>query len=232
MPAKGRTPRSRIVTKYTDISNAPIEADDILVLWNEKEEHEYVFRVVTVIDDPSNATKRKLNLTLVDCTDPEKTLMTDYPITIDRNENVQGAIIKKNAAEEGLSNVDLERVLVIEIYKFLTKREAHNYGAKWKVVVQFLLMMKLLKPEQDYQVHKKIVAKAIAPYQKQLFNSHSGYLYWNGKDVREVMDTSAGFNTAGVAGVGVVKVVKLSHITLAIRMLLESGLFGDVQIEE
>jgi len=218
--------RSRILSRYTDVSNAPLAPDDLLVIWDgtKQEGEQHTFKIENVIDEP---TQRTVTCTLVDSTDKSKAIATSHTFAIDKGTPLMGAVLRASETGTGLDVVAQANLIAVELHRFLSQRAANDFGASWAQCVDYLSRLGLLPKEEEYEEQKKKLRGFLKPYINDLFKSHSGYIFSTNKTLKETVIPGAG----GVGPV-VIKRVNMPKLVLGIRMVLESGIFGDVVLED
>lgn len=210
---------------YTDISNAPIAPGDILKIFNEASEVKRTF-LVNNIEDNEDSTIRTISARVVDTSDPNERIGVEVDFNLPRAQPILGVLIKADETFSRLSTVETNDLTSLELYKWLMSRTADNYGAPFKKCVEFLIEAGYIPRGGTYDVARTYV-RALMRQRGELFRSSGGMIFGTGIEAEHKI--KAGKDIGG--GVVVVRRIKLSKLHAGIRLIVESGLFGDFIID-
>ena len=147
----------KTVRHYVDISNAPIEpGDTIIVFDNDNAEVAYTLQIRSVkeIDEPPS---REFVTLVTGTSDVEgKVRMGDIvPLTIDRYTPTKGQIIKAIDNDDVLTPRERNGQIVGNLIAFLNDRVDKNYQATYQETITFLQASGYFDPMHSYEVCKK-----------------------------------------------------------------------------
>lgn len=212
----------KIREQYKDISGAPINEGDFLIMVNPTREERHKFYVEEVKEE--NDTVRIIRARVVESTDltlkPGKDVL---PLRIDASVPALGVVIPKDVFTKGLTDKQVDDVIAIELRKWLDNKPPH-YKAKFAACVKFLQNTGFLETDADY---RKVLRPRLARILKKnsdLFLSNGGIVYSTGKPIGG--DTTTGYTNNPMSNV---RVVDMTKLTMALRLILESGILGDVR---
>lgn len=213
--------------KWVDISNAPLARGDLLKIWNEAQEVKRTFQVLDITEN-EDGTSRLIKGQVVDTTDPNEQIGVEVEFWLPRAQPILGAHIKVDERFERLSGVEANDLMAVELYKWLMARTLYNYGAEFKKCVEFLKGAGFIPKGEDYQIAQNRV-RAMMRQRGEMFRSVGGKIFGTGVDLSQNLQ---GKSLDGRGNVIVIRRIKLSKLYMGIRLVLESGIFGDVILEE
>jgi hypothetical protein len=216
----------RTTESWSDISNAPLQAGDLLKIFNEATEVKRTFQIHSVVSN-EDGTSRRINATVIDTTDHNEQIGSVVDFDLPRAQPILGSLIKTDEKFERLDIVQVNDLMAVELYKWLMSRSTSNFGAPFKACVQFLVTGGFLSADIDYKVAQNRL-RAMIKQRGELFHSGGGRIFGTGIDLQS--STKQGMKLG--QGIVMVKRVKLSKLFMGFRLMIESGLFGDFIIEE
>lgn len=213
--------------KWINISDVPIAPNDLVRIYNESLETKRTFQVQDVKDN-GDSTARIISAILVDTTDPNELIGTPVDFTLPRAETILGAVIKVDERFERLTGVETNDLMAVELYKWLMARSMYNYGAEFRKCVEFLKGCGFIPRGEDYQLSQNRV-RAMMRQRGEMFRSSGGKIFGTG------VDLSSGLQGKSIEGKGLVvpiRRVKLGKLYMGIRLILESGVLGEMILED
>lgn len=219
--------RLRSVDRWVDVSNAPLKKDDILKLYNESNEVHRTFQIKSVEEDDEN-NRRMIVATVVDTTDPNERVNVTVDFFLPRAQPVLGSVLRLEDQMGQLSSQEMQDVASLELYKWLMSRYSANYGARFRKCVEFLVNSNLIPDDEPYADQQNRL-RALMKRRPELFRSAGGVIFGTGMSV-DGDGIRGGKRLSGDAIV--IRRIKLSKLYMGIRQILESGLFGEIIIEE
>jgi hypothetical protein len=218
-------PKTRTFGKWTDISGAPLEAGDVVIIYDQKSEDQHTFQINSVTELEDNV--RAVKCTLLDSTNSEYRIGTQVDLTFNPLNYVAGSLIKKDEAMSKMDALQINDVMVVELYKWLMSQPERNYRRKFSECVDYLVQLQLLPEDDDYKLQQKRLTAAIK-MRTEYFRSTGGHISATGVEMKE---TSVRLNNINNS-TKTIKRIKLNKLVAGIRLVLESGIFGDIIIEE
>lgn len=213
--------------RWINVSDAPIAPNDLLRIYNESQETKRTFQVLSVKDN-GDTTARVISAILVDTTDPNELIGSSVEFTLPRAETILGAVIRVDERMERLSGVEVNDLMAVELYKWLMSRSMYNYSAEFRKVVEFLKGCGFIPRGEEYRVSQNRV-RAMMRQRGEMFRSSGGRIFGTG------IDLSGGVQGKSIDGKGLVipiRRVKLGKLYMGIRLILESGVLGDMILED
>lgn len=219
--------RKKLTTeRWSDISNAPIAPGDILKIFNEASEVKRSFQIINV-EDNEDSTIRLIKARVIDTTDPNERIGVEVDFNLPRAQPILGTLIRMDEKFERLSAVETNDLMAVELYKYLMSRANSNYGAPFKLCVQFLVGAGFIPATEEYTQAQNRV-RMMMRQRGELFRSSGGKIFGTGVDLQHQI--KGGKDLGG--GAIVIRRVKLGKLYMGIRLILESGLLGEVILEE
>jgi hypothetical protein len=201
-----------------DLSGVEIEEGDILYVPDDEKETVHMFRVEKVTHrDEANRVIRVRTIK-----SGNLAVNSYLDLVINAAVPTFGRIVKHgDVKKQDFTPIEADNFLINELRIYLDGMP--KLQSPVKNVVDFLMYHKVLE-HANYEDAKKHVLKVIRT-RKDLFTSKGGWIKSNGVpyDVP---------STAFLPGmISASRKVKLSKVYMAVRLLLESGLFGEIELE-
>lgn len=211
----------KVREQYKDISGQPINAGDMLILYNPAKEERHKFFVEEV--DEITETTRRIRARVVESTDLTlKPGITVLPLKLDASVPQLGVVIPHDIMTKGLTQKELDDVIAVELRKFLDNKPP-KYSAKFRTCVEFLQDIGLLDRVSDYEKQLRPRLRRVLQKNKDLFRSDGGTVFSTGKPIAEAI---TGYSNNPMS---TLKVVDFPKLTMGLRLILESGVFGDIR---
>lgn len=213
--------------RWVDISNAPLARGDMLKIWNEAAEVKRTFMILD-IQEREDGIIREITAQVIDTTDPNEQVGVEVTFNLPRTEPILGTHIKVDERFEKLTAVETNDLMAVELYKWLMSRSMYNYGAEFRKCVEFCKGAGFIPKGEDYHVSQNRV-RAMMRQRGEMFRSSGGKIFGTG------VDLSQGLHGKSLDGKGhavVIRRVKLGKLYMGLRLILESGIFGEVILEE
>lgn len=219
-------PKTRTFGKWVDIAGAPLEPGDMVITYDRETEDEHTFQVNQVVDLKDNI--REIKATLLDSTNPNYSVGTVVTLEFNPTRYLEGAVIKKADVMSKMDALQINDVMIVELYKWLMAQPHRNYRRKFADCVAYLVHMQLLPEDDHYDTQRKRLTAALR-MRPEYFKSQGGYISATGVEMKE---TSIRLSGNGISGAKTIRRVKLNKLVAGIRLVLESGIFGDIVIDE
>ena len=218
-------PKTRAsVGKYTDISGAPLEAGDMVKVQDTSTDDLHTFQILEVTERPNNV--KAVAASLIDSTNPEYKIGSRVNLTFDPTQYIAGIVIKKSEVMSRMDALQINDLMVVELYKWLMSLPEYNYRRSYKDCVKYLVELQLLPDTDDYSLQQKRLNTAMKT-RAEYFKSTGSYITATGIEMKETsVKMSQGM------GASQVKRLKLTKLVTGIRLIIESGFLGDFIIEE
>lgn len=210
---------------YNDISNAPMGPDDVLSIFNDNDEHERTFKICKVDESPDE-THRIVRAELINSTCSQDVLGTTVVFRVPRSEPFMASLIRESDVRTNIDPVAMENIVCTELYKFLMSRTRNNYGSSYIEMIRFIKAQGLVGDFHSDSELRKYLQRLVSRH-KDLFRVAGKYIFATGIDPTTYITQSRPVPSALA-----VKRVSMSKVSLAIRLILESGIFGECVIEE
>jgi hypothetical protein len=218
--------KKQTTERWSDISNAPIDPGDILKIFNEASEVNRSFQIIN-IEDNADSTIRLIKARVIDTTDPNERIGVEVDFNLPRAQPILGALIRMDEKFERLTAIEANDLMAVELYKWLMSRASANYGATFKLCVEFLKGAGFVPPMEVYTVAQNRV-RAMMRQRGELFRSSGGKIFGTGVDLQHQIKSGKDFGGGAI----VIKRIKLNKLYMGIRLILESGILGECVLEE
>lgn len=221
--------RRKQVPKYYDISRAPLEPGDILTIFDEQTETRSTLVIESIAELPDKSGRKTL-VTILETTAANVEAGVKFDMTIEYGAVTNGTILKKVDTNSGLDEVQLLNLYAVQLYKWLMTRGANDYQAKFKDCVQWLMDANYF-PNDTYANNQNRLRAVIAAKPRLLTSKKGGWVQASGRDLNTEMLGGLAQKLGG-ASISQPKVVKWGQFTAGVRLIMESGIFGEYIIED
>jgi len=211
--------------QFSDISNAPLKKGDIIVVFEERKEAQYTFKITNILDLP-DGTGRALSVVLIKTTDPEFKPGQEYDIKVLYSEPMLGAVVPASTDFDELDALEQANFVAAQLYQWLMSRIEHNFGAKVADSITFVDTLNMFPDDVVSTQQKKDRLMAIIKQHRELFKSKGGFIFATGKE-----NVACALGGAG-SSVKTIPHVSMKKLTAGLRLILESGILGTVIIDE
>lgn len=203
--------------QLVDLSGMPIEKGDVLFIQDDENETVHVFMVENVEDRGElirNVRVRVMKSTIFDINSFKNIIINAAVPTF-------GRIRKKaDVKREDFEPLEMENLITNELRVYLDTQP--NLQTTVKHAVNYLQTSGIL--QDDYESAKETML-IVARKRKDLFRSKGGWI----RSLGVPYQTPQSYSLPGMYNT--TKTVNITKVYMAMRLLLESGLFGDVRIE-
>lgn len=198
-----------------DISNAPIEAGDWVIINDFVQGHRYQFEVVTVL--PVQGTLRRFRFRVMESTHPSVEVGKVTIVPIDREQITQGAIIKKEDRNRRLSGADLNRAAATQLRQFLDSDPEGNGKCQvgFEIAVKYLYDINVFPADLETK-KAKVKLRQICQEYKGLIKSTGGVVRSTGADFRHELPFDIPRNTKQYIE------IDFQGVVTGLRMILQS----------
>lgn len=207
--------------KLSDISGAVITEGDFIITAQPEIEERYKLYVEHV--DQLDDYNRQLKVRVVESTNPShKPGMTTFTVKLNVLTPVMGYIIPRTDLSGGLTARELNNIMALELVKWLDNRPP-DFKAPFAACVEYLVQLGYMERGASYTRILRPRLSRLLRGRREMFRSDGGMVYSRGTAYdtpQSVMPTS---------GVQPIKGVNLTKLYAGIRLLLESGVLGDVR---
>lgn len=216
-----------VVTQRTDISNTPIDVGDWVILYDDENEQQHKFEVLTVLNSrKENA--RDFKVMVLESTDKRLKsgqILPSFGIVKDRV--VWGSVRRYEDRTQRYTEYELNEIAGIELRKFLDLRVKENYRARFKTCLVYLQQQSILPKctAQDKEQWKEVMTKLreIIKQREELLWSRGGWVGSTGRSFKQKNTNPAGQGP-------VPRKIDFRMYMAAERLRFESGFYGDIQL--
>lgn len=207
---------------FKDISNHPIAIMDILVINDTEKEQRYNVTVIEVLEDTDMF--RRFTVKNINSTDPDLKVNQSFEIKIPRGRPTSGLVITpedmlkvKEAGESMVGNIQEHAVDALK--EFLDSKPEFNYRYGYKNCLMYLQKLGYL-PSDDKKARQSL--SYLIRKNKHMFHSTGG-------SVSSLTPSRVAGQEMPHLQNSLIKTVDFDKLMTGIRMVLDSGIFGEIE---
>lgn len=209
--------------KFKDISNAEINPGNFVVIEDPTKDARYFLKIDDVRQESDSV--RVLSASEIQRGEDGKPQSVPFEFRLVRGIPQLGCVLDSTVLEDNVresrAKGDVDNMIAYELNKVLSKRVLERYGMPMKQAVFYLQNLGLL--DNDPEIAKKYLVNFRRRH-GEIFESKGGYIYLIQGDRKSKQQggQSAGSDYKKIR-------VDFNKFVLGARLVLESGVFGEVE---
>ncbi len=220
---------AKFKSDYMDISSASLEVGDMLVIFNPNDESKTTSEILAI--EEVSELRRTITLNLLQSTSEALKVGTKFSITLDRDVPCLGIVVRKtpqDQVEEGATFVNIESICAVRLRSWLDGRIDDSYGASYKSCIKFLKESDLLPMNTTETAANKFITRLVRN-NKSILRRGGAFIFSTGSS-----NVGAVNNNVSLAELHNknFREVSMSKLRLGLRLIMESGILGEIRIVE
>lgn len=195
-----------------DISNAPINVGDLVVVRDDVNGLKYRFEVVKVHKEVNR--ERTFTTKIIESNNPTLSVGSEINFNINRDVTVYGCIVRKQDKEKVYKDYEINEIAAYELLKLINSLE--NKKIQFSLAITYLIERNIFATGQTEEWYK-VKLRNICKEHSHVLRSSGGYIFSKNTEFRTVGPAIA----AGVGSLGKIE-VDFPKLCTAMRLFLES----------